>query len=655
MGKNSKQIKKDNGGHAKTMGLANRIVLYVVLFMMFIATFMLTYSYTVSFKHFSSAFDQEADSAMLILNGKVETFTTDVTSYSGEIVRMVDANPEMKQRLIAGDYSVVEKIAHGAGLHDQVYFIGYYVNGQKVWEHKGVPDGLDINKLSDDVTGFSANGTSIGVASKHALANGYVVMGFDFANSELLDKAVEGSNSHASIYKGNQVVATTFIDETGARAIGTQMSEEAKKGVFTDNVEYQVEEEMFGIRVSSNYKPFKDGSGNTIGAIYSGANIHDSYNEIVSSIYINIAIAVFVVTGASLYMFYIVRKYVTKPLAEVANASNNLIEGKLSEDDVEIYRYDEVGKLTDVVNKTAAEFRSYIDDIHEVLSNIENGNLTYRSSLEYEGDFVRIKNSLNEIAEKLTEVFTSVNNASEQVNLNSSQISTASQMLAEGTSTQAATIQEISSTVVDLSDRVNDNAQNTAKAKKLSDQTNDRVHDQNAKMSNMLIAMNDIKEKSNEIQKIIKSIDDIAFQTNILSLNAAVEAARAGAAGKGFAVVAEEVRNLAIKSAEAAAETTQYIEASINAVNDGVVLAQEAAASLTEVMTISSETNDIIVDISQKTEEQATALKEVSIGLDQISDVVQQNSATAEENAASCAELDDQVRHLQNILSQFTL
>ena len=196
---------------------------------------------------------------------------------------------------------------------------------------------------------------------------------------------------------------------------------------------------------------------------------------------------------------------------------------------------------------------------------------------------------------------------------------------------------------------------NTAKAKKLSDKTNDRVHDQNSKMSNMLVAMNDIKEKSNEIQKIIKSIDDIAFQTNILSLNAAVEAARAGAAGKGFAVVAEEVRNLAIKSAEAAAETTQYIEASINAVNDGVVLAQEAAASLSEVMTISSETNDIIVDISQKTEEQATALKEVSIGLDQISDVVQQNSATAQENAASCAELDDQVRHLQNILSRFTL
>ena len=109
------------------------------------------------------------------------------------------------------------------------------------------------------------------------------------------------------------------------------------------------------------------------------------------------------------------------------------------------------------------------------------------------------------------------------------------------------------------------------------------------------------------------------------------------------------------ETAEAAAETTQYIEASINAVNDGVVLAQEAATSLSEVMTISSETNDIIVDISQKTEEQATALKEVSIGLDQISDVVQQNSATAEENAASCAELDDQVQQLQSILSQFTL
>ena len=183
----------------------------------------------------------------------------------------------------------------------------------------------------------------------------------------------------------------------------------------------------------------------------------------------------------------------------------------------------------------------------------------------------------------------------------------------------------------------------------------ENVQQSNERMQQLIGSMNDIRQSSMEIDKVIKTIEDIAFQTNILALNAAVEAARAGDAGKGFAVVADEVRNLANKSQEAAKSTAGLITTAVNAVQLGSKIADETAESLiSTVEDIKGITNGVN-DISDASERQAESISQVSIGITQIADVVQNNSATSQQTAASSAELSSQAQLLGELVEKFRL
>jgi methyl-accepting chemotaxis protein len=253
---------------------------------------------------------------------------------------------------------------------------------------------------------------------------------------------------------------------------------------------------------------------------------------------------------------------------------------------------------------------------------------------------------------RLTKVAEHVLTGVEQVSDASSQVASASQTLAQGTTEQAAGLQETSSSLEEMASMTKQNADNAAQAASLASQAQQAADSGAEAMHKMLRAIEDIQKSSDETAKIIKVIDEIAFQTNLLALNAAVEAARAGEAGKGFAVVAEEVRNLAIRSAEAAEKTTELIEQSVKNAKNGVQISSEVKSSLDQIVTGIGKTSALINEIAAACQEQAQGIDQINSAVSQMDKVTQQNAAGAEESASAAEELAAQAEAMKQTVAE---
>lgn len=345
---------------------------------------------------------------------------------------------------------------------------------------------------------------------------------------------------------------------------------------------------------------------------------------------------------------------VDAPVEEIMEIMNNLSKGDFSKTVSGDYKGDFL-QMKNAVNSTISTLSSYISEITDTLSRVSSGDLTQSISREYVGSFVAIKDSLNNITSTLHKTMAEINAASAQVLSGAKQISTSAMDLANGATEQASSVQQLNASIDMISQQTKQNADNADEANTLSNKSTENARTGNDAMKQMLEAMLQIKESSNNISRIIKVIQDIAFQTNLLSLNAAVEAARAGEHGKGFSVVAEEVRNLAARSQTAATETTGLIEDSINRVETGSGIAESTAESLDVIVSNASEVLQIINSISTSSRNQAEAVGQVSLGLNQISQVVQSNSAVSQETAAAAEELNSQAEILQQLMAYFKL
>ncbi|MEZ4525989.1 MAG: methyl-accepting chemotaxis protein [Desulfobacterales bacterium] len=263
--------------------------------------------------------------------------------------------------------------------------------------------------------------------------------------------------------------------------------------------------------------------------------------------------------------------------------------------------------------------------------------------------------SLNKMASNLRRILTKINEAAKQVAAGAEQMADSSQSLSEGANEQAASLEEITSSIVQISSQIRCNAENAARTRKLAMQSQETVEQGKREMENMTSAMSDISKSSRSVAKIIKVIDEIAFQTNLLSLNAAVEAARAGRHGKGFAVVAGEVRNLAARSSRAAKETEELIEGSLHTVEKGNEIAALTAQALDRILESAAKASELIAEIAAASEEQARGMGQISRGVDQVDQVTQQFAANAQETAASAAGLASQSENLRRTLRHFVL
>ena len=309
------------------------------------------------------------------------------------------------------------------------------------------------------------------------------------------------------------------------------------------------------------------------------------------------------------------------------------------------------------------EFTGVLDDYQKVVDNIKeqsriveavaDGNLTVAVHPKSNEDMMG--HSLQKLVTGTHHAMSNIHDAAYQVMSSSAEVASASEALAQGSTEQASAIQQITASIDEITEKTKTNAAEAKQAAQMMNEAIIDVNKGNQQMNDMVDAMNDINVSSENISKIIKVIDDIAFQTNILALNAAVEAARAGDAGMGFAVVAEEVRNLAAKSAAAAAETAEMIEESIQRVHSGSEMASLTAKSLAEISEVVSKSEAIVHGIADASDYQATAIEQIDQAVEQVSQVVQSNSATSEQCAAAAVELSNQANRMKDLVSVYKL
>lgn len=394
---------------------------------------------------------------------------------------------------------------------------------------------------------------------------------------------------------------------------------------------------------------------NTDWTIISAYSMDAFQKELVSGILIGFVIFAFAVVIIILMLVSFGKQYFT-PILQVSEVLRVVADGSLNVDTCHIKKNSyEINQLVTSLNATTSLLSNYISDIDRISSEMSNGNFDVSVSQHFIGDYVSIERALTNLSDKMSLTLSQITSAASHVTNVSDQVSGGALALAQGATEQASSVEQLSASVTELSSQVKTNAEKSGKAQEMANQAKVSINNGNEQMQALMNAMNDIHRKSSEINKIIKTIEDIAFQTNILALNAAVEAARAGSAGKGFAVVADEVRNLAGKSAEAAKNTTALIESSVASINEGVSLTDITAQGLMDVVQNVSATTELIVDISDASKTQSDAISEVTSELNQISQVVQSNSATSQESSAISHELSSQAGLLKTLVSRFVL
>jgi Methyl-accepting chemotaxis protein len=307
------------------------------------------------------------------------------------------------------------------------------------------------------------------------------------------------------------------------------------------------------------------------------------------------------------------------------------------------------------MNLTMEAVSAPIKESSEILQRLADGDLTAAMAGEYQGAYNLIKENLNAAIRSFNTLLSEISRAADQVAAGATQVSDGSQSLSQGTTEQAAALEELTSSISEIALQTKQNAGSATQANTLVLATQTETANGTESMRRMLEAIREISESSANISKINKTIEDLAFQTNILALNAAVESARAGQYGKGFAVVAEEVRNLAVKSSEAAKETSAMIENAIGRIDSGSKIAEETSADLSKISGFIEQVTVYIGNIATASNEQATNITQIDLGLTQVSAVVQTNSATAEESAASSEELSGQADILKQMIGKFVL
>lgn len=348
---------------------------------------------------------------------------------------------------------------------------------------------------------------------------------------------------------------------------------------------------------------------------------------------------------------------ISKPLDELKQRLLTFAQGDLETPFPTVNSKDEIADMVGVARSMAADLKTIISDSDKLLGKMAEGDYTVSSDVadKYAGDFIGLLMAMRQMKTQMNDVMSQINEASSLVAAGSNNLAQAAQEMAEGAMDQSAAIEELQATFADITGGVEKTSEKLNDTYRIAQEYAEEADHSHTEMQGMVDVIGRINETSKQIENIISEIEDIASQTNLLSLNAAIEAARAGEAGKGFAVVAGQIRSLSEQSAKAAVDTRQLIESAIAVSNEGNEAAERVSTSIEKVISGMKEVADSSQELSEIAEEQAKAMEQAEAGIDQISEVVQSNSANAEETSATSEELSAQAVTMNELISKFTL
>ena len=531
-----------------------------------------------------------------------------------------------------------------------------YVMEPYVYQLRGTEDIMMISIIAPI---YDANGDFLGIA------------GCDVALNDMQSQQYANTG-----YKSTHMVAlsedkTILLDTKNSDYVGKNADEVGYTNITSDTDKVKAMPD--GTYLNSNYVvndnitnfatmkkgvsvtvPLKLDSGNgNYWTLYMAMDSME-FNAAIIRDTIKLIVALIIFGIVLLYIIYRIIKNSLRPITYITAGAAELEKGNLKIN-IDVDTNDELGRLAKGINHISETMNNYVQDISQQLSSMASNNMDIEIKQKYIGDFIPIQTSIEQIAKSLNETLHRITVSADDVASGSVSVSDGAQILSKGALEQESAIDELAVSIESLSDDVKANADDAQKMSLIVKEVGENIKISNEEMEQLVNAMADIRTSSAGIEQILKTIGEIARQTNLLSLNASIEAARAGLAGKGFAVVADEIRNLAEKSGEALQQTSELIENSFESVKRGTNIADETAKSLLAVVEGAKEISGSVDKISIASQNQKRALDELIKSIDLIAEVVQSNTNAVQESVSTSEKLSEQSKLLHRLINKFHL
>lgn len=509
------------------------------------------------------------------------------------------------------------------------------------------------NEISLSIRGSAA------VKDKSGRIIGAITGGYDLSNPKYVDQIKENFGCQLTIFLEDERFSTTVTDSTGKRVLGTKADEQVTQTVLVGGQEYIGQVSLYGVPYMSIYTPLVS-HGKNVGMLFSGVEITDILEEQTRILTTMAIVTLIGLVLAAVIINVVARIFVARPLRKIGEVANRLEQGDIGiasgqDIHIDVKSHDETGRLARALESTCQSLRGYVGEIDARMQDVAMGKLDSRSEYPFQGDFVAIRNSINQIVDEMNNTMKQINIASDQMSQEAGELSNIAQNLAHNTSEQSNSLHQLTQAVEDVHGRSASTVDATQSAYDQMDKSQQNMQETSEQMTRLMEAMDSIDQAANDISNIIKAIEDIAFQTNILALNAAVEAARAGQHGKGFAVVADEVRNLAAKTADSSQQTNILIQNTVEAVQGGLEITRLVEQSVDVSRELSAQAAGLMMQVKSEVDSQAKSIDSMNYNISNISQAVEENTATSEMSAASSEELASQANLLHELVKQFQL